>query len=100
MLRDGGATGLDVDAIMVRARISRTTFSRDQADGVISESVDPDTTALALSLMNEQLLLEMVCRNGSSPEDYAQVTGPIWEAALFGGGDSGALRRTAHADGP
>ena len=50
----------------------------------IDATLDADATALALSLMNEQLLLEMVCRNEASPEEYARVAGPIWEAALFG----------------
>jgi len=58
---------------------------RDQAAGAISATVDADTTALALSLMNEQLLIELVCRNGANPEEYARTAAPIWESALFGG---------------
>lgn len=71
---------------LVQPRIDAvaTAIRRDQAAGVIDATLDADATALALSLMNEQLLLEMVCRDGASPEDYARVAGPIWEAALFG----------------
>ena len=71
---------------LVQPRIDAvaTAIRRDQAAGAIDATLDADATALALSLMNEQLLLEMVCRDGASPEEYARVAGPIWEAALFG----------------
>ena len=71
---------------LVQPRIDAvaTAIRRDQAAGAIDAALDADATALALSLMNEQLPLEMVCRDGASPEEYARVAGPIWEAALFG----------------
>ena len=71
---------------LVQPRIDAVAAAirRDQAAGAIDATVDADATALALTLMSEQLLLEMVCRNGASPEEYAHVAAPIWEAALFG----------------
>lgn len=57
---------------------------RDQVAGAISATIDADATALALSLMNEQLVIELICRNGVDPEEYARITAPIWESALFG----------------
>jgi hypothetical protein len=57
---------------------------RDQAAGVTVATLDADATAFALSLMNEQLLLEIVGRNGASPEEFARVVAPIWEATLHG----------------
>lgn len=86
------ATGLDErlgrmwreQLVQPRIDAVAAAIRRDQAAGAISATLDADATALALSLMNEQLLLEMVCRNEASPEEYARVAGPIWEAALFG----------------
>ena len=86
------ATGLDErlgrmwreQLVQPRIDAVAAAIRRDQAAGVISATIDADATALALSLMSEQLLLEMVCRNEASPEEYARVAGPIWEAALFG----------------
>ena len=86
------ATGLDErlgrmwreQLVQPRIDAVAAAIRRDQAAGVIDATLDADATALALSLMNEQLLLEMVCRNEASPEEYARVAGPIWEAALFG----------------
>lgn len=57
---------------------------RDQAAGAISITVDADATALALSTMSEQLLLELICRERADPEEYARIAAPIWESALFG----------------
>ena len=57
---------------------------RDQSAGAISATVDADATAFALSLMSEQLLLELICRQEADPEEYARVAAPIWESTLFG----------------
>lgn len=42
----------------------------------------PASTRSRPSLMNEQLLLPVVCRDGASPAGYARVAGPIWLATL------------------
>lgn len=57
---------------------------RDQAVGAIRPGLDPDTTALALTLMSEQLALEVLGRQDGSPEAYAAILTPIWGAVLFG----------------
>jgi AcrR family transcriptional regulator len=57
---------------------------RDQTAGVVPMSIDPDSTALALTLMGEQVALEVLGRRGGSPEEYASILSPIWEAVLFG----------------
>ena len=64
---------------LVQPRIDAVAAAirRDQAAGAIDATVDADATALALTPMSEQLLLEMVCRNGASPEEYAHVAAPI-----------------------
>lgn len=56
---------------------------RDQAAGAIRSSLDPDATALALTLMSEQLALEVLGRQARAPEDYAAILAPIWDAVLF-----------------
>lgn len=57
---------------------------RDQAVGAIRPGLDPDSTALALTLMSEQLALEVLGRQDGSPEAYAAILTPIWGAVLFG----------------
>jgi AcrR family transcriptional regulator len=57
---------------------------RDQAAGVVSLSIDADSTAFALVLMGEQVALEVLGRRDGSPEEYASILAPIWEAVLFG----------------
>ena len=49
--------------------------------------LDPDATALALTLMGEQLSLELFGRGDATPEQYAAILAPIWEAVLFGPDD-------------
>lgn len=71
-----------IDATVVAIR-------RDQAAGVVRSSLDADATALALTLMSEQLALEVIGRQDVEPEDYAAILTPIWTAVLFG---------TAHPD--
>ena len=74
---------------LVQPRIDAVAraIRRDQAAGAISPTIDADATALALSLMNEQLLLELICRNGANADDFARVAAPIWQAVLFAGPD-------------
>ena len=60
---------------------------RDQVAGQVPASIDPDATALALTLMGEQVALEVLGRRGGSPEEYAAILSPIWEAVLFGHAD-------------
>jgi AcrR family transcriptional regulator len=57
---------------------------RDQTAGEVPAGIDPDATALALTLMGEQVALEVLGRRGGSPEEYATILAPIWEAVLFG----------------
>lgn len=57
---------------------------RDQAVGAIRPGLDPDTTALALTLMSEQLALEVLGLQDGTPEAYAAILTPIWGAVLFG----------------
>ena len=54
-------------------------FSRQQEMGLL-----PDATALALTLMGEQLSLELFGCGDATPEQYAAILAPIWEAVLFG----------------
>lgn len=56
----------------------------DQAAGAVRPSLDPDATALALTLMGEQVALEVLGRQDGQPEQYAAILTPIWEAVLFG----------------
>lgn len=79
--RDGLIQG-QIDAAAAAIR-------RDQAAGVVRPSLDPDATALALTLMGEQLSLELLGRQDASPERYAEVVAPIWEAVLFGAREDG-----------
>lgn len=72
--------------ILVQPQIDATSAAirRDQAAGAIRPSLDPDTTALALTLMGIQLALEVLGRQDGRPEEYAAILTPIWEAVLFG----------------
>lgn len=62
---------------------------RDQIAGAVRPSLDPDATALALTLMSEQLALEILGRRDGQPDQYAAILTPIWDAVLFGIEDSG-----------
>lgn len=64
-----------------------TAIRADQAAGAIRASLDPDATALALTLMGEQVALEVLGRLDGQPEQYAAILTPIWEAVLFGHSD-------------
>lgn len=70
----------------IQSRIDATeaAIRRDQAAGAIRPDLDPAATARALNLMSEQLLLEVLGREGGTPEDYADAIAPIWRAVLFG----------------
>jgi len=57
---------------------------RDQVAGQVPVSIDPDATALALTLMGEQVALEVLGRRDGTPEEFATIVSPIWEAVLFG----------------
>jgi AcrR family transcriptional regulator len=67
-----------------RSDASAAAIRRDQAAGVVPSHIDPDSTALALTLMGERLALEVLGRRDGSPEEYALILAPIWESVLFG----------------
>jgi AcrR family transcriptional regulator len=69
-----------------RSDASAAAIRRDQAAGVVPISIDPDSTAFALTLMGEQVALEVLGRRDGSPEEYASILSPIWESVLFGHG--------------
>jgi AcrR family transcriptional regulator len=70
--------------VQPRTDASAAAIRRDQAAGVVPMDIDPDSTALALTLMGEQVALEVLGRRDGSPEEYASILAPIWEAVLFG----------------
>ena len=74
---------------LIQGQIDATAAAirRDQAAGVVRSNLDPDATALALTLMGEQLSLELFGRGDATPEQYAAILAPIWEAVLFGPDD-------------
>jgi len=63
---------------------STAAISRDQAAGVAAPDIDPAATAEALTLLGEQLAIELLGRRGAEPEEYADVIAPIWISVLFG----------------
>jgi len=71
---------------VVQSRIDAAAWAirRDQAAGAVKSTLDPDATALALTLMGEQVMLEVLGRQDGTPEQYAQIITPIWEAVLYG----------------
>ena len=71
---------------LIQGRIDATASAirRDQAVVMIDARIDPDATALALTLMSQQVALELLGRQGGDAEDYARIAAPIWEAVLFG----------------
>lgn len=86
------ATALDAslrtlwwEAVLVpRIVAAAAAIRRDQAAGQVPMSIDPDATALALTLMGERVALEVLGRRDGTPEEYATILSPIWEAVLFG----------------
>ncbi len=62
---------------------------RDQVAGGVRPSLDPDASALALTLMSEQFALEVLGRQEAEPEQCAAILTPIWDAVLFGVDNSG-----------
>jgi hypothetical protein len=57
---------------------------RDQEAGAVRPELDAEATAFALTLMGERVVLELLGRRGGTPEEFARMIGPIWEATLFG----------------
>lgn len=70
-----------------RSDATAAAIRRDQAAGVVPSQIDPDSTALALTLMGERAALEILGRRDGSPEEYASILSPIWESVLFGHAD-------------
>lgn len=76
---------------LIQPRLDATiaAIERDQRAGVVRPDLDAPRAALALTLMGERVALELLGRRGATPEEYARVIGPIWEAILFGVDDQG-----------
>ena len=70
---------------VIQARIDTTeaAIRRDQAAGALRATLDPAATAHALTLMNEALVLEILGRQGGTPEDFARTAAPLWIHVLF-----------------
>jgi AcrR family transcriptional regulator len=71
---------------LLQPRIEATVAAirRDQRAGAVRSDLDADATAFALTLMGERVALELLGRRGGTPEEFARMVGPIWEATLFG----------------
>lgn len=71
---------------LLQPRLDATVaaIERDQRAGAVRPDLDAHRAALALTLMGERVALELLGRRGESPEEYARVIAPIWEAILFG----------------
>jgi len=71
---------------LVKPRVDATTAAirRDQEAGAVRRELDAEATAFALTLMGERVVLELLGRRGGTPEEFARMIGPIWEATLFG----------------
>ncbi len=84
---------------VIQHRIDATAWAirRDQHAGAIRATLDPDASALALILMGERVALEILGRQDGTPEQYARVIAPMWEATLFGSHQLEGARR-AHDD--
>lgn len=67
-----------------RTETLAAAIRRDQTAGAIRADLDADATAIALYAMSEYLLLDLICRDGADPQEYARITAPIWRAVLFG----------------
>lgn len=72
------------NVVQPRSDATAAAIRRDQAAGVVPLSIDPDSTAFALTLMVIQVALEVLGRRDGSPEEYASIVAPIWESVLFG----------------
>ncbi len=69
--------------VQPRTEATATAIRRDQKAGAIRDDLDPDATATALYAMSEHLLLDLICRQGTDPDDYARIAAPIWQTVLF-----------------
>lgn len=80
---------------VVQARVDAIAWAirRDQAAGAVRSTIDPDEVALALTLMGEQVALEVLGRQDGTAEQYARIIAPIWEAVVFGTNHIEAARR-------
>lgn len=70
--------------VQPRVDVTAAAIRRDQAAGAIPLNIDPDSTALALTLMFVPVALEVLGRQDGSPEEFASIVAPIWESVLFG----------------
>lgn len=69
--------------IQARIDVTEAAIRRDQANGALRTSLDPEATARALTLLTEALVLEILGRRGGTPEEFARVAAPIWTHVLF-----------------
>lgn len=72
------------ELLQPRVEATAVAIRRDQRAGAVRSELDADATAFALTLMGERVALELVGRRGGTPEEFARMIGPIWEATLFG----------------
>jgi AcrR family transcriptional regulator len=70
--------------VQPRIDVTAAAIRRDQTAGAIPMSIDPDSTAFALTLMYVPVALEVLGRQDGSPEELASILAPIWESVLFG----------------
>lgn len=81
-LRDAWRNGV----VQARIDVTEAAIRRDQAAGVLRASIDPAATAHALTLLNEALVLEILGRQGGTPEEFARIAASIWIHVLFADG--------------
>ena len=72
------------ELLQPRVDATAAAIRRDQRAGAVRSDLDADATAFALTLMGERVALELLGRRGGTPEEFARMIGPIWEATLFG----------------
>lgn len=72
------------ELLQPRLEATAAAIERDQAAGAVRPELDAHRAALALTLLGERTALEILGRRRGSPEDFAAVVSPIWEAVLFG----------------
>lgn len=70
--------------VQPRTDSTAAAIRRYQAAGAVPMSIDPDSTAFALTLMVVPVALEVLGRQDGSPEEFASIVAPIWESVLFG----------------
>ena len=69
--------------IQERIDVAEAAIRRDQEAGALRPTLDPVATAHALTLMDEALLLDIIGRQGGTPEEFARIAAPIWTHILF-----------------